>query len=271
MGLPKKSGSAAADPTRLKSTARQRLLRAWEIGKIGFPVLFSICIASRIPPFFMRFLYVLVWPDAADEPGMLNVIAAVLVLLYDLASIFFGVLALLYAVAEFGSGRRVTVVGAFQAAFLRAKAGLATAAWWGGIVGVGLLCLVVPGLIFMTQYAFAGFALVDKGLSGRDALLHSKKIMKSIAKAVAINLFLLVVICFGVIVVVQGPLGLLLGFTFGVFALPDDSLFIAVFFGLLRLIAAQTVPIAGAVCLWALYEDIVVIDNDSEEPELIAL
>jgi len=274
MVLPKKKTSAKPEPTSQVRLGNKRLRRAWEIGRSGFPVLFSICFVARIPPFFIRLLYILLWPDAADNPNGLNVVAALLLALYEVGSFFFGGLALFYAVGEISENRRVSVYEAFVGAFARTKDGLITAVWWGGFIGLGTICFLIPGLVFLVQYAFAGFIVVKEGLAGRDALARSKRIVMRVPSMIVLNFIGLIILCLGVVVVVQGPLGLLMGFAFGLFDLPEDSAAVAIVFDLIRLTAAQAVPVVGAVFLWALYEDVTAEEepfSSSNDPELIAL
>ncbi|PCI36916.1 MAG: hypothetical protein COB53_07965, partial [Elusimicrobia bacterium] len=172
------------------------------------------------------------------------------------------------------AGRRVTLVAAFLAALGRGKDGLTAAAWGVLIITAGLLLFLVPGLISMALFVFAGFTVVKEGLAGRAALIRSKDIVMSGPGMVAGYLLLLILVCVAVIVMVHGPLGLFLGFLFGVFELSEESMIVSVLFDLARLTADQTVPIAAAVFIWALYEAIVgreSLESDDGDPELIAL
>lgn len=83
-----------------------------------------------------------------------------------------GYLALIYAIKD-----RKENIG-LQEAYKRSLYKLVSY-WWVAflstvIVGLGFICLIIPGIIFLVWFGFAPFVLVNEGIGGFTALLQSK-------------------------------------------------------------------------------------------------
>ncbi|PJA15482.1 MAG: hypothetical protein COX66_09995 [Elusimicrobia bacterium CG_4_10_14_0_2_um_filter_63_34] len=276
MGLPKRS-SKPSEPKRPPPPAgsvRRDFERAFALARGGFGGFFSICVLTRVPPYLLRFLYILVFIDAADDPGPLNLSAAVAVILYEGLSWVLGALALAAAISAADQGRPLSVIGAFRAGFARLSAGLKTAALGGIFVGVGLAALLIPGLILLYQFSFAWFAVAVEGLEGKAALDSSRALVRAYPTRTLATLGLAAALSLGVAGAAMGSLNLALGFVYGLFDLPENSLATAFVFDLARRVVFQCVPVAVAVYWWVAYAEFaakVRPEKSGDEIELIAL
>lgn len=276
MGLPKAARTPAAPkrPPSPPGPLRARLERAFALARGGFGVFFCICVLTRVPPFLLRFFYILAFPDAADDPGPLNLTAAVAVLAYEAVAWILGALALLSALAAADAGRPLSLTGAFRAGAGRLKAGLKTFGLAALFCGVGLAALLIPGLILLYQFSFAPFAVAVEGLDGKAALDSSRALVRAHPQRTLANLAVLGAVGLAAVVAATVPLGLFLGFLYGVFDLSEDAAAVVLLFDLARRTVFQIVPVCVAAYWWAVYAEFSKKPEppkDAGDPELIAL
>jgi hypothetical protein len=276
MALPKKKARPPAQkaPPAPSTPLGRRLRRAIALGVRGFPLLFSICVAMRLPPYALRILYIVLFPDAESEPGMGSLAAAFFVLGFEVISFLVGAVALVIAVSDLEEGRPASFVGAFRGAVERLGATVKTAALGAAYTGVGFLMLLIPGLIFLYQFSFAVMGVAVENLAGKSALVYSRDLVKRYPKRVLANLAVVCAVALFVYLAVQGPLNLMLGFVLGLFDLSEESAFVQIGFDVARRVAAQAAPVFAASYWWVVYAELSdkpEVRPDGDEPELITL
>lgn len=102
-------------------------------------------------------------------------------------SMFTGFL-MLFVKVKRGQQISVNDIFAYKGKFLPLLLGLIIL---GIIIGVGLILIVIPGLIFMTWWMYTLLFMVDKNMSFGDAMKASKKIVSS--KGTLMHLLFLIV------------------------------------------------------------------------------
>jgi hypothetical protein len=181
--------------------------RAWEIYKRRGGVLIGLYLLSIL--FFVlslgifigaSFVFSLFFPEVKQA-----VLAAGGLLGATLGSIvfFWGLTALIYAVTDEDLGVRDALV--------RGGGRIWSFLWFyslaGFIIAGGFLLFVIPGIIFLTWFAFGQFVLASEDIRGMNALLKSKEYVKERWFDVFLRLFLVWLVSVGVSVVpLIGPL-----------------------------------------------------------------
>ncbi len=113
-------------------------------------------------------------PSAAILVGVLGGSLVMLFLTLILQPI--GTAAILHIISQEFIDRRVGIGEAFRFALSRFGPLLGASIMAGLIIGVGMLCCLVPGFIFWTWYVFVAQVVVVEGLSASASLDRSKRL-----------------------------------------------------------------------------------------------
>jgi hypothetical protein len=121
-----------------------------------------------------------------------------------------GTAAILHIISQEFIDRHVGIGPAFRFALSRFGSLLGASILAGLIIGVGMLCCLVPGFIFWTWYAFVAQVVVVEGMSASPSLDRSKRLGEGYRWRIFGILFLIGVLSSVIPSVIDAGLGLVL-------------------------------------------------------------
>lgn len=142
------------------------------------------------------------------------IIFGLLILLGIILLVIFSIMAMWPQVAMFKviMGEKIGTIEAYRQGWSKIFSFWWTSLFAGLIIGLGILCLIIPGIILAVWYSFIFYILIEENLSGWAAMTQSKNYVSGFWWDVFVKTLVLIALSIGISLV------------FGLIAIPVDLL-----------------------------------------------